>query len=131
MAPTVDLKPLADLYARHIATLIQKYGDVMKRHSVDALVLHTGTAKQKSAFDDQYWPLVVVPHTRHWLPLQVADCCVVIEQGKKPTLLLNTARDFWEGPPEQQSDHFWPAFDVVECKGIDAVKAHLPKASCV
>jgi Xaa-Pro dipeptidase len=77
-------------------------------------------------FDDQYWPLVVVPHTRHWLPLAVADCAVVIELGKKPRLLFNVARDYWEGPPEPESDHFWGAFDVVEVKGADAIAALLP-----
>ncbi len=127
MAPTVDLSPLASLYQKHIEHLVARYAKVLDKHGLDAAVLHTGTAQQKSVFDDQYWPLVVVPHTRHWLPLAVADCAVVVERGKKPTLLLNTARDFWEGPAESQSDHFWSAFDVKELKGLDAVKAALPQ----
>lgn len=126
VAGTVDLSPLADLYLKHIESLGARYAEVLAKHGLDAVVLHTGSAQKKSVFDDQYWPLVVVPHTRHWLPLAVADCAVVVESGKKPKLIHNVALDFWEGPPERESDHFWSAFDVVEVKGADGVKAQLP-----
>jgi Xaa-Pro dipeptidase len=127
MAPIVDLSPLASLYQAHVTALLARYAGVLAKHQLDAVVLHTGSPQQKSVFDDQYWPLVVVPHTRHWLPLAVADCAVVVRSnGSKPQLLLNTARDFWEGPAESQSDHFWSAFDVKELAGTDAIKASLP-----
>lgn len=122
----VDLSPLPALYREHIRNLSVRYAEVLQRHGLDAVVLHTGSAQKKSIFDDQFWPLVVVPHTRHWLPLAVPDCAVVVQNGQPPRLLHNTALDFWEGPPEPESDHFWAAFDVVEVKGADAVKAHLP-----
>lgn len=122
----VDLSSLPALYREHIRNLSVRYAEVLQRHGLDAVVLHTGSAQKKSIFDDQFWPLVVVPHTRHWLPLAVPDCAVVVQIGKPPQLLHNTALDFWEGPPEPESDHFWAAFDVVEVKGADAVKTHLP-----
>ena len=121
-----QLTSLPSLYADHIEALGRLYGEVLARHQLDAIVLSTGTPQKKSSYDDQYWPIVGIPHTRHWLPLAVADCAVVIKSGQRPRLLLNTARDFWEGPSEPESDHFWSAFDVVECQGTDAVKALLP-----
>lgn len=123
----VDLASLPSLYADHVRDLVRVYGDVLQKHQLDALVLSTGTPQKKSIYDDQYWPLVGVPHTRHWLPIAVADCAVVIESGKRPRLLLNSARDFWEGPAEPESDHFWKEFDVVDCKGVEAIKALLPQ----
>src|SRR5687768_6905530 len=98
---------LAALYPAHVSGLVQQYAQVLEKHQLDAIVLHSGSPLKKSVFDDQYWPLTVVPHTRHWLPLAVADCAVVVGHGQTPKLLRNVARDFWEGPPEVESDHFW------------------------
>ncbi len=129
MAPSVDLSQLPSLYADHVRDLVVRYAEVLAKHSLDAVVLSTGTPQKRSTFDDQYWPLVSVPHTQHWLALPVADCALVIEPGKKPKLLLNTHRDFWEGPPDVESDHFWSQLEVIECAGIDAIKAKLPAPS--
>ncbi|MBI1947567.1 MAG: Xaa-Pro dipeptidase [Deltaproteobacteria bacterium] len=129
MSPTVDLAPLPRLYQEHVAALSVRYAAVMKAHGLDALVLHAGSPQKKSAFDDQYWPLVGVPHTKHWLPLAVVDSAVVIEPGKKPRVLVNVARDFWEGPPEQEGDHYWAALERVEVKGAEGVRACLPHAA--
>mgnify|MGYP001548184055 CR=1 FL=1 len=124
----IDLAPLPSLYTDHVRHLVAKYADVLKKHALDVVVLHTGTARQKSVFDDQYWPLVVVPHTKHWLPLSVADCALVIEPGKTPKLVENVGLDYWEGPPakELSPDHWRSSFDIVQVRGADAVKAHLP-----
>lgn len=123
---TPDRSTLTRLHAQHVDDLASRYGAVLKRHALDAVVLHTGSAQQKSTFDDQYWPLVGVPHTKHWMPLLVADCAVIVEAGKRPVLLLNTERGFWEGPPEPESDHFFAQFDVKEVDGPDRIKALLP-----
>src|SRR5690348_4167325 len=114
---TPDRATLTALHRAHVTDLVTRYEKVLADHALDAVVLHTGSAQQKSIFDDQYWPLVVVPHTRHWMPLAVADCAVVVEAGKKPRLLVNTERGYWEGPPEPESDHFWGSFDVEEHAG--------------
>ena len=124
---TPDRATLSRLHAAHVDDLVRRYAELMKTHALDAVVLHTGRAQQKSIFDDQYWPLVGVPHTKHWMPLLVADCALVIEPGKKPRLLLNTERGFWEGPPESESDHFFAQFDVVEVDGPDRIKGLLPQ----
>jgi len=118
----VDLSQLPHLYQEHIRWLGQRYAAALAKHALDVVVLHTGSPQKKSIFDDQYWPLVGVPHTRHWLPLLVADCAVMVRAGQRPVLLLNTARDFWEAPPESESGHFWDAFDVVEVGGVDGVR---------
>lgn len=129
MSPTVDLASLPRLYQEHVTALCARYAAVMQAHGLDVLVLHAGSPQKKSAFDDQYWPLVGVPHTRHWLPLAVVDSALVIEPGKKPRVLVNVARDFWEGPPEQEGDHYWAALDKVEVKGAEGVRACLPHAA--
>lgn len=129
MSTTVDLAPLGRLYQDHVTLLTARYAQVMAAHGLDALVLHSGSPQQKSAFDDQHWPLVGVPHTRHWLPLAVADSAVVIVPGQQARVLVNVARDFWEGPPERQNDHCWGALQRVEAQGAAGVRAQLPHAA--
>lgn len=129
MISTVDLSPLPRLYLEHVAELSVRYARVLQAHGLDALVLHTGSPQKKSVFDDQSWPLVTVPHTRHWLPLSVVDSAVLIEAGKKPRVLFNVARDFWEGPPELQGDHYWAALERIDVRGPEGARAHLPHAA--
>ncbi len=128
MTSTVDLAPLGQLYQDHITLLSARYARVMAAHGLDALVLHAGSPQSKSAFDDQHWPLVGVPHTRHWLHLNAADSAVVIEAGKTPRVLLNVACDFWEAPPEVPADHCWRALERVDVQGPEGVRAKLPHA---
>ena len=129
MSSTVDPASLARLYSAHVTALSARYAEVLRAHGLDALVLHAGSPQKKSAFDDQSWPLTSVPHTKHWLPLAVVDSAVVIEPGKKPRVLLNVARDFWEGPPEEEGDHYWGALERVEVQGPAGVRACLPHAA--
>lgn len=129
MSTPVDLAPLARLYQDHVTGLTARYATVMAKHGLDALVLHAGSPQKKSLFDDQHWPLVGVPHTKHWLPLAVVDSAVVIVPGKKPQVLVNVARDFWEGPAELEGDHYWTALERVEVNGAEGARAHLPHAA--
>lgn len=129
MSTSVDLSPLARLYQDHVANLSERYAGVLQTHGLDALVLHVGSPQKKSAFDDQYWPLVGVPHTKHWLPLAVVDSAVVIEPGRRPRVLFNVARDFWEGPPDLEGDHWWQALERVDVRGPEGVRAALPHAA--
>jgi Xaa-Pro dipeptidase len=123
-----DREALPSLFAAHVAALDRRYADLCTAHGLDGVVVHSGTAQKKSAFDDQYWPLVVVPTFRHWLPLAVEGCALWIRPGSKPVLFLNVARSFWDGPPEVESDHFWSAFDVVEITSPAQIREALSRS---
>jgi Xaa-Pro dipeptidase len=123
----VDDVALAPLYDEHLARLQSAYDDVLRAAGLDAVVLHSGTALKKSAFDDQYWPVTIVPHFRHWAPLAEADCALVVSPGSKPLLVRNVAHGFWEKPAPPERSFFWSRFDVVEAKSAAAMAAALPK----
>lgn len=127
MVSATDLRPSSDLYADHLTRLTTGYAAVMAAHGLDAVVLHTGSMRLKSVFDNKYWPFEMVGHTRHWAPLTVPDSAIVIRPGSKPQIILNVARDYWDAPAEPESDHIWPHFDVVEVNDADAVAPLLPK----
>jgi Xaa-Pro dipeptidase len=110
----LDHEALPALYAAHLAELDRRYAGVCHDVGLDGVVVHSGTALKKSRFDDQYFPLVVVPTFRHWLPLAVEGCALWIRPGQKPVLFSNVATSFWEGPAPVESEHFWSGFDVRE-----------------
>ncbi len=116
---------LAALYPLHIDALHSKTSVVCSSHGLDGVVIHSGAALSKSSFDDQSFPLVVVPAFRHWLPLVVENCALWVRAGHKPTLFLNVERSYWEGPPEPEGDHFWASFDVVEVRSAADIRAAL------
>jgi Xaa-Pro dipeptidase len=122
-----DHAALSALYADHLAALDRRYGDVCAAQGIDGVVIHSGSPQKKSAFDDQYWGLVVVPTYRHWLPLAVENCALWVRPGHKPVLFSNVDRSFWDGPAEVESDHFWSAFDVVDIKSAGEIRKALSR----
>ena len=123
----MDAAELKRLYEEHIAKLGAEYGRVLAEHGWDGVMLHSGTPKIRSMFDDQYWPLRATPHYQHWVPLAHPECGVLVQPGKKPVLYKNAKVDFWEQPMEPDSDHFWSSFEVVELDDPDLVKEVRPQ----
>jgi Xaa-Pro dipeptidase len=116
---------LVPLYAAHLDELARRTAEVCARHGLDGLVFHSGTPQKKTIFDDQFWPLVAVPFFQHWLPLAVEGCALLFVPGEKPTLFYNVERGFWEGPPEPESDHFWPFFQTKEIRSTAEIRTAL------
>jgi Xaa-Pro dipeptidase len=128
----MDLALLARLHRDHVTDLVQRTARVLRDHELDAIAIHSGSLLKRSVFDDQYWPLRVVPHFAHWAPLAIPDCAVVFEAGRaRPTLAWQKAFDFWEQPPALESDHFVASFDVAEMARAEQVKELLPKGKRV
>ena len=122
----IDLAELTRLYQDHVDGLGRHYGEALAETGYDAVVLHSGTPKKRSLFDDQFWPVRMTPHFQHWLPLVCTHSAVVVEAGKKPKLVWMSELDFWEAPPKPETDHFWSSFEVVEVASPAAVKDQLP-----
>ena len=118
---------LVRLHAAHVRHLERAYAEVMERLGLDALVLHSGSLHLRSAFDDQYWPLRVVPHFAHWLPLAHPDSAMVIVPGRRAQLVWARSSSFWESPALPEWDGWRAALDVKEVDGPRAVKDLLPR----
>jgi Xaa-Pro dipeptidase len=118
-------------YDAHLAALQTAYASAMAKVGVDAIVIHSGTAKSRTTFDDQYWPLRAVPHFQHWLPLAEPDCALVIVPGQKPRLLWLREQNFWENPGAPEGTHWQHAFDIVHVHTREALVKELPRAGRV
>lgn len=108
-AADVDLR--AD-YREHVERLAHQYAEVLKQSELDAVVIHSGSPKKKSIFDDQYFPHRPTPHFQHWVNLWDADCAVVVVVGKKPKLYWPENKSFWERPRPVDASFLDGAFDV-------------------
>lgn len=122
----MDLQLLQETHAQHLAQLEQRYGQVLAAGGYDAVVIHSGSLKKRSEYDDQYWPLRPTPHFQHWLPLAAADCALVVTQGKKPKLIWTQPRSFWETIEEPSYDFWQSGFEIVTVSQRSLVTQHLP-----
>ncbi len=113
-------------YADHVAALRTAYAKALAAHGFDAVVIHSGSARKRTDFDDQYWPVRPVPHFQHWAALQEPDALLVVRAAGVPTLYRVTHVDFWEHPYAPEREHFFAHFDVRGVASVDAVKGSLP-----
>jgi Xaa-Pro dipeptidase len=123
----MDLSLLQRLYADHVADLARRTAGALRAAGFDAIVIHSGSLKKRSDFDDQYWPLRAVPHFQHWCPLAQPDCALLFEPGKQPTLAWLKAVDFWEHPSKPETDHFTAALRIAETSRAEEVKGIVPR----
>jgi Xaa-Pro dipeptidase len=115
-------------HAAHVAKLQQAYEQLLPAAGLDAVVLHSGSLKSRSSFDDQSWSLRPTPHFQHWLPLAAPDCALVIRAGTRPKLVWLKEQNFWENPAPPDSDHWQSQFEVVEIRDVAHAREHFPGA---
>jgi Xaa-Pro dipeptidase len=108
----MDTAKLRALYEDHLRTLEAGYAKALAATGFDAVVVHSGSPKKRSEFDDQYFPHRATPEFMHWVPINDRDCAIVVEPGKKTVLVWPEVKDFWERPALPESMHFMHALDV-------------------
>jgi Xaa-Pro dipeptidase len=112
---------LTDLHKEHVARLHAAYRAALERHSLDAVLIHSGSLAAKTRFDDQDWPLRPTPHFQHWLALAEPDCYLLVGQDK-PILFRPPATSFWETRPELLAPWILEPFDIHESVALPAGK---------
>ena len=127
----MDSALLSQSYSEHLAQLEHGYGEVLTRNGLDAIVIHSGSPKLRTTFDDQYWPLRVTPHFQHWLPLVAADCALVVRAGHRPKLVWLREQNFWEKPAPLEHDFWQSGFETVHVSHRAEAQAYLPKTGAV
>jgi Xaa-Pro dipeptidase len=108
----VDLETLTRLYAQHVEDLSRSYDTILRTAGLDAVVIHSGSLRLRTVYDDQYWPLRATPHFQHWVPLAQPDCALVVAAGKPPVLVWPHANSIWETPARPETEHFVEALAI-------------------
>ncbi len=122
----MNLDPIVAAYPDHVARLRAAYDRCLTAQGWDAVVIHSGTARKRTDFDDQYWPVRPTPHLQHWAALSEPDALLVARAGAAPTLYRVAHVDFWEHPYAPESDHFLAHLDARGVASIEQVKPELP-----
>lgn len=116
----------AALFRGHVASLDAAYERLLAAHQLDAIVIHSGTPKKRSLYDDQYWPLRSTPHFEHWIALGEPGCLLVKEPGKAARVIWPRVTDFWERPRPPDVEHVQNALELVRVTHAQ-VGEHVPR----
>ncbi|MDB4934691.1 MAG: Xaa-Pro dipeptidase PepQ [Labilithrix sp.] len=108
----MDTEALSRLYQDHVRSVEKRYATALDETGFDAVIVHSGTPKKRTEFDDQFFPLRPTPEFHLWAPLTEPDCFVVFETGKKTMLVWPECRSFWERPAPPDATHFTTMLDV-------------------
>ncbi|GAC1518671.1 MAG: Xaa-Pro dipeptidase [Polyangiales bacterium] len=103
---------LSRLYEDHVRIVEARYAAALSDAGYDAVIVHSGTPKKRTEFDDQFFPLRPTPEFHLWAPLTEPDCFVVFETGQKTMLSWPESKSFWERPAPPDATFFLSALDV-------------------
>lgn len=103
---SAHLEALRSLYAAHVATLRDLMSRALAEAGFDGLLIHSGTPKKRSAFDDQYFPLRPTPELQRWAPLMDEGAFLLVVPGETPVLTWPENKSFWERPAAPEATFF-------------------------
>ena len=122
----VERSLLLTTYREHVRALRNDYESVLATAGFDGVVIHSGSAKKRTAFDDQYWPLRPTPHFQHWAPVSDPDCALVFVAGAEPLLVWTRVTSYWERPAPPEFDHFSEVLRIERPSSAESVRDLLP-----
>lgn len=124
--PERHLDQLTPLYRDHLAEVQRRHERALAATGFDALLIHSGSPKKRTEFDDQYFALRPTPQFQHLVPLAEPDCALLVRPGHAPLLFWLHSTSFWEQPAPLESEHFRAAVEVVDVSAVDEIRRQLP-----
>ncbi|ENJ7946495.1 Xaa-Pro dipeptidase [Yersinia enterocolitica] len=120
------METLASLYNEHLSTLQQRTRDVLERHQLDALLIHSGEL-QRIFLDDRDYPFKVNAQFKAWVPVtQVPNCWLWVDGVNTPKLWFYSPVDYWHSV-EPLPDSFWTkSLDIQPLANADDIAQQLP-----
>lgn len=120
------METLASLYNEHLSTLQQRTRDVLERHQLDALLIHSGEL-QRIFLDDRDYPFKVNAQFKAWVPMtQVPNCWLWVDGVNTPKLWFYSPVDYWHSV-EPLPDSFWTkSIDMQPLANADDIAQQLP-----
>ncbi|MDA8347564.1 MAG: M24 family metallopeptidase, partial [Pseudomonadota bacterium] len=119
-------EPLAALFGPHLAGLCQRTAAALEACDHAALLVHSGSLLPVFQ-DDRTYPFEANAPFKVWNPLDVPDCFVHFEPGRRPRLLFHSPTDYWYKAPALPQDYWTAHFEIVSCPDLAAARAALPR----
>ena len=104
---------LDQLYAAHLATLMNRSDRALAATGFDALVVHAGRPPLQF-LDDQDYPFKVNPQFKAWVPiLDNPRCILVYRPGDPPKVLFYQPNDYWHKPARLPAAAWTAVVDLI------------------
>lgn len=120
------MESLVTLYQEHVKTLQQRAQQVLARHKLDAMLIHSG--ELLTVFlDDHTYPFKVNPQFKAWVPVtSVPNCWLWVDGVNKPKLWFYSPVDYWHNVEPLPRSFWTDEIEVVGLKSVDEIAQLLP-----
>ena len=118
---------LDELYALHLAGLMQRTDQSLIASGFDALVIQAGRPPLQF-LDDQDYPYKVNPQFKAWVPITDNPRSILVySPGSRPKLLFYRPNDFWHKPAALPEGDWTSSVDVIAMEDDSKASAHWAK----
>ena len=118
---------LDQLYAAHLATLMERTDRALSASGFDALVVHAGRPPLQF-LDDQDYPFKVNPQFKAWVPIvDNPRCILVYRPGVRPTVLFYQPNDYWHKPANLPTAAWTTAVHLIAMEDDSKAAPHWDK----
>jgi Xaa-Pro dipeptidase len=120
-------RALAEAYVAHLDTVSMRTARALEASGFASGLWYSGS--QGYWFeDDQGHPFKVNGPFKTWAPLvDVPDCLIYFEPGRKPLLLFHQPVDYWHKPAKLPQSYWTSHFDLRPVPDRDTARAALPQ----
>jgi Xaa-Pro dipeptidase len=114
------------LFASHLEGVALRTARALEACGYSALLVHSGSLLPVFQ-DDRTYPFEVHAPFKVWAPLlDVPDCFLYFEPGRRPLLAFHQPEDYWYKPPALPRGYWTRHFDIRPCRDRDEARRALP-----
>jgi len=121
-----ESQSLDALFASHLDAVCLRTARALEACGYSALLVHSGSLLPVFQ-DDRTYPFEVHAPFKVWAPLlDVPDCFLYFEPGRRPLLAFHQPEDYWYKPPALPSGYWTRHFEIRPCRDRDEARRLLP-----
>jgi Xaa-Pro dipeptidase len=118
---------LESTYSAHLDSITRRTTRALEAAGFSSLLVHSGSAPM-IFLDDQPYPFRVNAPFKLWAPLvDVPDCFVFFEPGRRPRMLFHHPRDYWHKAADLPGSYWTRHFDLHAVGDRAAARTLLPE----
>lgn len=113
------------LFPGHVAAIARRAESALQSTGFDGLLIPAGEPPLQFT-DDQPYPFKANPDFKLWVPEAAPGSLLVIEPGRRPTLLFRQEADYWHMPPRVPDGPWTREFDLRVVRDAAAAREAVP-----
>ena len=124
--PSSESLALDALFASHLEGVCARTARALEACGYSALLVHSGSPLPIFQ-DDRTYPFEVHAPFKVWAPLlEVPDCFLYFEPGRRPLLVFHQPEDYWYKPPALPRGYWTRDFEIRPCRDREEARRLLP-----